>query len=124
MGLEDFFRHYTEIEIDELKSQLRSLRRLQRQKRLSQEQRIAALENGLGRVALLARALAELLLEKGLVTRQELRARLLAVDAADGATDERLDPEVLLPGESKLAELEPLHPPPPARRVRPRRRRR
>jgi hypothetical protein len=68
------------------------------------------LEDDLGRVALLARALAEVCLQKGLMTREELGRMIEQVDMADGSLDGKLDPKVTLPGESKLAELEPLDP--------------
>ena len=66
------------------------------------------LDASIGRVALLARATAELCIAKGLFTEAELRQRLSEVDMADGAEDGRLDADVVMPGESKLADLEPL----------------
>ena len=70
-------------------------------------ERARQLEDDLARVALLTRSLAELCLKKGLFTRAELRAMLLAVDFADGTQDGGLEPSVLMPGEQKLADLEP-----------------
>ena len=70
------------------------------------ERRVEELEQSLGRVALLARTLAELCLEKGLITSDELDAKLAEVDFADGAQIGTLDPDVVLPGEQKLADLE------------------
>lgn len=82
----------------------RRMRRLDR----DQTARIESLELALGRVAMLARSLAELGLAKGAFTRQELEAALLEADLADGATDGGLDPDVALPGEERTADLEPL----------------
>ena len=94
------------------RAQLRELdRRLARRIRrqgASQEQRIEALETALGRVAMLARALAELGLAKGAFTQEELERALFEADLADGATDGGLDPDVALPGEERAADLEPL----------------
>jgi len=76
------------------------------------------LENDVARVALLARALAELGLKKGLFTREELLAQLLESDMSDGAEDHKLAPDVVMPGEEKLADLEPERPPRRRRRAR------
>src|SRR5688572_21527763 len=73
--------------------------------------RARELEDDLGRVALLARALAEVCIRKGLMTEAEVGQVLKEVDLADGSADGKLDPSVLLPGESKLADLEPHRPP-------------
>jgi hypothetical protein len=102
--LNDF---YTALELEELDERMSSLLRANREIRTSSRARIEALEDGLGRVALLARSLAELCLEKGLVTRDELAERLRGVDLADGTEDRRLHPKVALPGESRPAEPAP-----------------
>lgn len=81
--------------------------RLRRQS-ANQEERVAALELALGRVAMLARALAELGLAKGAFTREEIERALVEADLGDGEGDGGLDPEVALPGEERAAELEPL----------------
>ncbi|HVS18914.1 MAG TPA: hypothetical protein VMT18_09970 [Planctomycetota bacterium] len=99
-------------EVKHQREKLRALdRRLNRRIRrrvTSQEERIEALETQLGRVAMLARALAELGLDKGAFTREELERALLESDLADGQTDGVLDPDVALPGEERAADLEPL----------------
>ena len=79
------------------------------------------LEHSLWRVALLARALAEVCLKKGLLSESELGAMLAEVDMADGVGDGILDPWVVMPGESKLADLKAHPPPPPRVRKQPRR---
>lgn len=94
---------------------------------LSTQQRLEELESGLGRVALLARALAELCLEKRVLTLAELERVLEQVDLADGVRDGRLEPDVALPGEHRIAPLrgrraaddEPEPPAAPRRRRRP-----
>jgi hypothetical protein len=55
--------------------------------------RIERLEGDLGRVALLARALADACVRKGLFTPDELASMVREVDASDGVSDGRLDPE-------------------------------
>jgi hypothetical protein len=83
---------------------------------------VAALEADLGRVALLARALAELCLEKGLVSREELVRLLLSADMADGKRDGTLQGKVVMPGESKAADPDPAETP-GARKAKMKRRR-
>ena len=127
MGLEEFFvslRHVQGHEFDKLRRHVRADRSRRRRKLSAAEQRVEALEEALARVTMLARALAELCLAKGLVTRAELERALAEADLADGAEDGGLDPSVALPGEQKAADLEPLEPPrPPHQPVHPRRRR-
>jgi hypothetical protein len=57
--------------------------------------RIEQLEGDLGRVALLARALADACIRKGLLTSDELAAMIAEVDVIDGVPDGRLDPKAL-----------------------------
>ena len=121
MGFERYFLHdlFTAAEFNKLEEREHERQRQQHEQQASTKQRVSELEQGIGRVALLARSLAELCLEKGLITKEELRVRLLADDMADGAGDGKLDPKVVLPGESKLADLEPMRPVvPPSRRRR------
>lgn len=82
-------------------------RRLRREAR-NRAQRVEELELALGRVAMLARALAELGLAKGAFTREELERALVDADLADGQGDGGLDPDVALPGEQRTVDLEPL----------------
>lgn len=79
-----------------------------RRRHASQDERIAELEHALGRVAMLARALAELGLAKGAFTQLELEQALLEADLSDGTGDGRLAGDVALPGEQRAADLEPL----------------
>ena len=71
-------------------------------KRQKLEDRIDLLEEGLGKVALLARSLAELLLKKGIITHEEMEAQFSKTDLADGVKDQSLDPQLSLPGEGML----------------------
>lgn len=61
-------------------------------------ERHEALEDDLGRVALLARALAQLCLRQGILKAEDLKNMLLEVDLVDGAADHRLDPKAVMPG--------------------------
>ena len=70
-------------------------------KRQRLDDRLDLLEEGLGKVALLARSLAELLLRKGFITHKELEAQFSRTDLADGVKDRSLDTDVVLPGEGK-----------------------
>src|SRR5882672_8093817 len=70
--------------------------------------RVEKLERDLGRVALVARTLADLCIAKGVFNGEEFEAHFREADLADGIGDDRLDPAVVKPGEQKLAELRPL----------------
>jgi hypothetical protein len=63
----------------------------------SVEGRVADLEGDLGRVALLARALMDACIKKGLLTQLEIAQMLRAIDASDGVEDGRLDPKMYRP---------------------------
>jgi len=106
----------------ELERRLEAIHKSRMRSAKTSAERARELEHDLGRVALLARALAEVCLQKGLLTKAELGAMLLEVDIADGVGDGSLDPRVVMPGESKLADLEPQRAPPVRvrRRQRPR----
>ena len=59
------------------------------------EARVADLESDLGRVALLARALMDACIKKGVVSQLDIAQMLRAIDASDGVEDGRLDPKML-----------------------------
>jgi len=82
-------------------------RRMRRGRR-SRRTTIKTLEEDLGRMALLLRSVTELGLEKGAFTDDELARKLEQVDFADGILDGGLDLDVVMPGEEKLADLQPL----------------
>jgi hypothetical protein len=55
------------------------------------ELRVKQLEDDLGRVALIARALMDAVVKKGLLTQVELAQAMSSADSADGARDGKLD---------------------------------
>jgi hypothetical protein len=57
----------------------------------SLETRMANLEDDLGRVALLTRALIDAVLKKGVITQVELAEMMAKEDMADGERDGKLD---------------------------------
>jgi hypothetical protein len=61
----------------------------------SLEGRVADLESDLGRVALMARALMDACIKKGVVSQLDIAQMLRAIDASDGVEDGRLDPKML-----------------------------
>lgn len=85
--------------------------------------RVEQLESDLGRVALVARTLADLCVRKGVFSAEEFEAQFREADFADGVGDGRLDPKVVKPGEQKLAQLKPVADGPP-RKLPPHKRRR
>jgi hypothetical protein len=68
------------------------------QHRAKQSERIRELEDELGRVRLLAFALTDLCVDTGLVTQDELKARLEKLDLSDGVADGKLASGRPLPG--------------------------
>jgi len=94
-------------EVRRLEKHLALKHKFDSERQKSAKVRIEALEDDLGRVALLARALADLCLSKGLLTKEELVRQLLQADLADGKQDQRLQAKVVMPGESKPADKEP-----------------
>ena len=59
------------------------------------ETRVAQLEDDLGRVALLTRALIDAVLKKGLISQIELAEMMTKADMSDGTRDGKLDLSVL-----------------------------
>jgi hypothetical protein len=57
----------------------------------AQEARIAQLEDDLGRVALLTRALMDAILKKGLLSQLEIAEMMSKADLSDGSRDGKLD---------------------------------
>lgn len=102
-----FYGLVAQEEINRLEKQLALRFKFDRERQKSAKERIAALEDDLGRVALLARALADLCLEKGVLTREELVRQLCETDLADGKQDQRLQARVVMPGESKPPDPDP-----------------
>jgi hypothetical protein len=78
--------------LDDLRRRIRRGTSVRVQHQVELKQRVAELEDELGRVSLLAFALAGLCLDKGLVTIGELGERMKSLDASDGAPDGKLAP--------------------------------
>lgn len=68
--------------------------------------RLSAAQRDIGRVALVTRALAELLIAKGVITQAELLAQIERTDLADDVADGELAADAVLPG-SKVASKRP-----------------
>lgn len=61
------------------------------------ERRVRELEDGIGLLALVTRALAEVCIEKGVLSHADLMRNLTRLDLADGRQDRRLNPRLALP---------------------------
>jgi hypothetical protein len=61
------------------------------------EQRVEELERDLGQAGLVIEALIQLLESSGAIKREEIAARAIAIDSADGVTDGRVTPDVSRP---------------------------
>ncbi|MEK7952344.1 hypothetical protein [Luteolibacter soli] len=61
------------------------------------EHRVEALERDLGQAGLVIEALLQMLESTGTVKREEIAARAIAIDAADGVTDGRVTPNSAQP---------------------------
>lgn len=64
-----------------------------RAKSSNNEERIAELENEVGKAALVIESLIEILEESGIATRQKIAERTYAIDGRDGVIDGKLTPE-------------------------------
>lgn len=110
--------------LEETNERLRTAYTEQMRLRAKQSDRIRELEAELGRVSLLTFALADLCLETGLVTLDELKARLVKLDLSEGVADGKLAPGRPLPGSPPAPVPAPPPPPPPPsaprKRFRPR----
>jgi hypothetical protein len=82
----------------ETNERLQSAYAKQMQHRAMQFRRIQDLEDELGRIRLLTFALADLCLDTGLVTLDEMKERLKKLDVSDGVEDGKLAPGRPLPG--------------------------
>lgn len=61
------------------------------------EQRVEELEQDLGQASLVIEALIQLLESSGAVKREDIAARAIAIDSADGVTDGRVTPNLSRP---------------------------
>lgn len=81
--------------VDELRYRRQIRRHAQMLRRVQSAARkgeLEALEGGLGELALFCHAAVDLMIEKGLLTREELVERMRVIDAADGEVDGRFTP--------------------------------
>jgi|JI6StandDraft_1071083.scaffolds.fasta_scaffold156284_3 hypothetical protein len=83
---------FTGQELDAIDERLEQeqLQREEETQGISEE--IGELRADFERLALLTRSLAELCLEKGVLSKDELKQRMLELDLADGTQNGRLDP--------------------------------
>jgi predicted Zn-dependent peptidase len=86
--------------------------------RRQQSARITQLEDELARVSLLTFALADLCLDTGLVTLDDLKERLRKIDLSDGVEDGKLAAGRPLPGSPPAPAQPPTAAVPPVRRRR------
>lgn len=95
---------FTGQELDRIDERLEQeqLLRDEEQQEISEE--IGQLRADFERLALLTRSLAELCLEKGVLSKDELKTRMFELDLADGTQDGRLDP--------RKTDIEPREPDP------------
>ena len=105
-------REFNEIE-ERTKAHARALRRSGRRASRQREE----LETDVGFLALTLLSLVRSLVDKGVLSAEELRAHMRELDAADGVEDGRLDPDA---ARDSLGAPAPARPEPPA----PKRRRR
>lgn len=94
-----FGNFWTAREFGRMDVQMRRRARTARKGRVQIRKQVDELEEDLGRIALLCRALAEVCIKKGVLTHNELAAMIGEVDLADGVQDGRLDPKKLRPGQ-------------------------
>lgn len=100
----DFFEFFfpQQAQAAHLRQMARSQRRAQRRARSQQRQepavdpeRIEQLEDDLGTLTMVLGGLMRLLDERGVVTRDDMRAAVRAIDGADGEEDGKLNLDVL-----------------------------
>lgn len=108
---------FTARELDELDKRNTFVQLATNARFHEQTKEIDDLRGDVAALALLARSLAELCIERGVLTQDDLKQRMLALDLTDGVADNRLDPKLATPGSAKPP------PPPPKPRVIPPRKR-
>ncbi|REJ93184.1 MAG: hypothetical protein DWQ35_10930 [Planctomycetota bacterium] len=91
----------------------RKLRRMRRQANNSTNElvdRVEQLEDDFGRALLLLITLADLCVQKGVLTRKEIADMAEQLDLSDGTADGKLDPEVMRPPAECASEPWPVTP--------------
>ena len=102
---------YTAHELDELERRQDLVQKSARESRQELRDQIRDARSDMAALALLTRSLAELCLARGVLTRDELKQRMLELDIIDGRADGGLDPKLAVPGSSA-----PQAPPPKPKR--------
>ena len=96
MWFPTYYARPYEEDLERRRSISRHARRFRMQMRETREaERQEAIDASLGELALFCHASVDLMIEKGLLTREELVERMREIDASDGEVDGRFDP----PGE-------------------------
>lgn len=88
-----FHDFWTARELDRIDGQMRRKIFADNRLRVALRERVKELEEDLARVALLTKALADVCVAKGLLTRDEIAAMIAKADLADGVADGKLDPK-------------------------------
>ena len=83
---------FTGHELDRIDERLEQDQRAREEEQQEISEEIGQLRADFERLALLTRSLAELCLEKGVLSKDELKTRMLELDLADGQRSGRLDP--------------------------------
>jgi len=97
-------------DLRQLKTHMRSVEQRARRNRSAARRGELKLEQGLTRVAMVVRAMADLCIARGIFTSEQLLAQLSDADLADGVQDGGLDPELAIPGSHRLVNLPSLDP--------------
>jgi hypothetical protein len=105
---------FNATELDRLDARIDAMRRKHREEG---KRKFGDAQRELARVALVTRALAELMIAKGLITKDELLARIESVDLEDGVADGALDPTLVLPGAKPVPNPAPPVARPPSPKV-------
>jgi hypothetical protein len=87
--------YFTVKELDRIDANVRRMRMSSARSDAGLRDRIAELEDDLGRLTLLTHALAEACVRKGIFTREEIAAIADELDLLDGRADGQLDPAAL-----------------------------
>jgi hypothetical protein len=94
--------YFTAEEFNRMDRRVRQMRSSQARSSADLRDRIADLEDDLGRLTLLTYALAEACVRKGVFTREEIASFADELDLVDGRADGKLDPSALHgPGEQR-----------------------
>ena len=111
-----YFLHdfWTARELNEIEEQTRRRARALRRDRRSAARQREELESDVGFLALTLLSLVRSLVEKGVLSREELRAHMRELDAADGVEDGKLDSDA---ARDSLG-VQPPEPDPPAPKPR------